>query len=120
MIMEALRDKHADGSVRSTIQLRPEVKWLHLDDTDDGIETFYEESEEIIGLANDGRGMNAVEKLRCLGQCLKRSRLKVNKVVIDESRLLRQAERGSRSSVRRGARAVHGIQVRLARAAESA
>ena len=89
MLMDVLRDKQAGGgaSVRSTIQLRPEVKWPHLDDNDHDIETFYEEFEEIIGLANDGRGMNAVEKLRCLGQCLKRSRHKVYKVVIKESRL---------------------------------
>ena len=46
--------------MRSTIQLRPEVKWPHLDDNDHDIETFYEEFEEIIDLANDGRGMNAV------------------------------------------------------------
>ena len=62
MLMEPLRDKHAGDSVRWNNQLRPEVKWPHLDDSDHYIETLYEEFEEIIGLANDGRGMNAVEK----------------------------------------------------------
>ena len=41
------------------------------------MEAFFEEYEDIVGLANDGRGMAPAEKLRCLRQCLKQSRRKV-------------------------------------------
>ena len=72
---------------RSTIQVRPNVVWPSLSDTDLDVVTFIDEYEDVVGLANDGRGMPIREKLRCFGQSLKQSRAKVYKVVLKDARL---------------------------------
>ena len=66
----------------------PQVTWPTLGDGDGehNVEAFFEEYEDIVGLANDGRGMAPVEKLRCRRQRLKQSRRKVYNVVRKESR----------------------------------
>ncbi|HIL58476.1 MAG TPA: zinc finger CCCH domain-containing protein, partial [Rhodothermales bacterium] len=75
------------GEHRSTIQIRPNIVWPSLGDTDHDVQAFIDDYEDVVGLANDGRGMSAKEKLRCFGACLKASRAKVYKVVVRESKL---------------------------------
>ena len=72
---------------RSTITERPTMDWPHLGDEDVDVDDFFERFEETIGLANDGRGMNARERLRVLRSCLKQSRAKVYDVVLTRDKL---------------------------------
>ena len=71
---------------RSTIQVRPQMKWLQLGDDDYEVPSFLDEFEETVGLANDCRSMNSREKLRVLGQCLKQSRYKAYLAVTKAAR----------------------------------
>jgi hypothetical protein len=71
---------------RSTIQIKPDITWPSLTDTDQDIETFFEDLEDICDLANDATGMNDIERLRVLGNCLKQSRKKVFRVKLKEAR----------------------------------
>ena len=75
-----------DEEPRSTIQVRPTLHWPHLGDDDFDVELFLEEFEETVGLANNCTGMNYREKLRVLGSCLKQSRAKAYKVVVQAAR----------------------------------
>ncbi|HIE71147.1 MAG TPA: hypothetical protein EYP98_13775, partial [Planctomycetes bacterium] len=74
------------GPRRSTIQVKPDIAWPSLADSDQDIETFFEELEDVCDLANDASGMSDVERLRCLGNCLKQSRKKVYRVQLKEAR----------------------------------
>ena len=76
----------AKQRTKSTIQIKPDVSWPSLNDGDQDIETFFEDLEDICGLANDATGMSAVERLRVLGNCLKQSRKKVYRVKLKEAR----------------------------------
>ena len=87
------------GEQRSTIQIRPNVTWPSLGDNDHDVESCIDEYEEVVGLANDGRGMSSKEKLRCFGQCLKASRAKVYKVVLKEAKLQGLLDSGSHAEV---------------------
>ena len=62
-LLKAAGSSDRQGEQRSPIQIRPNVTWPSLGDTDNDVETFIEEYEEVVGLANDGRGMSAKEKL---------------------------------------------------------
>ena len=61
------RARPENGEQRSTIQVRPQLHWPTLGDDDHDVELFIEEFEEVVGLANNGMGMNFREKLRVLG-----------------------------------------------------
>ena len=67
----------APGQLRSTIRVEPRVSWPRLGDDGLGgkeVEEFYERLEEIFGLANNGQGMSAPEKLVAMKGCLHGSR----------------------------------------------
>ena len=54
---------------RSTIRVEPRVTWPKLGDDGTGgkeVQEFYEKLEEIFGLANNGQGMSATERLVAL------------------------------------------------------
>ena len=68
------------------IQVKPQIQWPSLDDTDADIDDFLERFEETVGLANDGLGMAERERLRVVGYCLKQSRQKVYRVVTKAAR----------------------------------
>ena len=42
----------------STIQIKPMVHWPELTDNDRDIEAFFDELDDITGLANNAQGMN--------------------------------------------------------------
>ena len=74
------REERAAANVsaqRSTIKVEPKVSWPTLgDDNQDGraAEIFFEKLEEIVFIANDGRGLPGRERLITLGNALNGSR----------------------------------------------
>ena len=75
---------HAD--LRSTIQVKPTIRWPTLDDGDYKIDDFLKEFEATVGMANDAKGMLPSERLVCLGSCLRQSRHLVYKGVMKTAR----------------------------------
>ena len=69
-LVDLLRAAGGGGGQRSTIQIKPDVTWPKLADNDQDIDSFFEELEDVCGLANDAKGMSDLERLRCLGNCL--------------------------------------------------
>ena len=62
---------------RATIRVEPKISWPKLGDDNTGgkdVIDFYERLEEIFGLANNGQGMSATERLVALKNCLSGSR----------------------------------------------
>ncbi|CAK0832647.1 unnamed protein product [Prorocentrum cordatum] len=70
----------------STIQVKPHYSLPTLGDGDFDVDSFVEEFEEMVGLANDGSGMSATEMVRVLGTCLKGSRQRAYKVELKQAR----------------------------------
>ncbi|CAK0835569.1 unnamed protein product [Prorocentrum cordatum] len=70
----------------STIQVKPHYSLPTLGDGDFDVDSFVEEFEEMVGLANDGAGMSATEMVRVLGTCLKGSRQRAYKVELQQAR----------------------------------
>ncbi|CAK0865466.1 unnamed protein product, partial [Prorocentrum cordatum] len=70
----------------STIQVKPQYSLPTLGDGDFDVDSFVEEFEEMVGLANDGAGMSATEMVRVLGTCLKGSRQRAYKVELKQAR----------------------------------
>ena len=69
---QALKDRP-----KSTIRIEPKVTFPHLGDENMGgreAEEFFEKFEDMMGLANDGQGMNPTEKLVTLKGCVHGSR----------------------------------------------
>jgi len=85
-LVDLLRAAGGGGGQRSTIQIKPDVTWPKLADNDQDIDSFFEELEDVCGLANDAKGMSDLERLRCLGNCLQQSRKKVYRVILKETR----------------------------------
>ena len=76
--LERLSEKSAERTRRGLIKVEPKVKWPHLGDTGPGgreVEKFYEDFEDLVGLANDGAGMNDLETWVTLKNCVSGSRL---------------------------------------------
>ena len=48
------------------IRIEPKVQWPVLNNDDLEVEEFYEEFENICGLANDMKGLNPMERLLAL------------------------------------------------------
>merc|ERR1712194_368127 len=74
------------GHKSSTIQIKPNYSLPTLGDGDFDVDSFVEEFEEMVGLANDGSGMSAVEMIRVLGTCLKGSRQRAYRVELKQAR----------------------------------
>jgi len=72
---------------RSTIQVKADVAWPTLTDNDHDVEQFFDDLDDVCGLANDAQGMNEIERLRVLGNCLKQSRKKVYRVELKKGRV---------------------------------
>ena len=88
MIAQALKSKETR---RSTIKVAPTFKWPILgDDGPDAkeVEEFYEKYEDLCRLANDGRGMSAMEHLTTLVSCLRGSKEKIYRIVYKKHRKL--------------------------------
>ena len=60
---------------RGVIRIDPKMHWPTLQDTDMEVEEFYDEYEGVCQLANDMRGLLPLERLLCLRNCLRGSRL---------------------------------------------
>ena len=61
---------------RSTIRVEPRINWPKLGDDNTGgkdVIDFYDRLEEIFGLANNGQGMSATERLVALKNCLSKT-----------------------------------------------
>ena len=77
LLEQVLKKQKTAGS---TIRVEPKVYWPKLGDDGPGgqeVEEFYDEFEEIFGLANNGQGMNDKEMLVTLKTCLHCSRRKI-------------------------------------------
>ena len=79
--------KKSATRTRSTIQIRPNVRWPTLDDNNQDVERFYHEFEGICQLANDSSGMSYAEMFLTIGNCLKGARKNTYEVVRDQGRL---------------------------------
>ena len=55
-------------------------------DQDFDVDTFVEEFEELVALANEGKGMNHTEMVRCIGSCLKGARKQAYRVELRAAR----------------------------------
>ena len=87
-IAQALKSKEVR---HSTIKVSPTFKWPTLgDDGPDSkeVEEFYEKYEDLCRLANDGRGMSALEHLTTLVSCLRGSKEKIYRTVYKKHRKL--------------------------------
>ena len=51
------------------------ASWPSLGGQDVDVDSFIEEFEELMGLANDGKGMHATERVHCIRSCLRGSRI---------------------------------------------
>ena len=70
----------------STIQIRPELKPPVLGGegrSGRDIKEFFDNYEDMCNLANDGRGMLPQERLQTLATCLKGTKLKIYKLLIE-------------------------------------
>ena len=65
---------HVRSGKPSNITVEPQIQWPAFGDHDDDADGFFEDVEEICGLANNGQGMAPKEMIRTLGGCLKGSR----------------------------------------------
>ena len=86
-LAEALKSKGTGK--HSTIKISPTFKWPQLgDDGPDSkeIEEFYEKCEDLCRLANDGRGMSAKEHLTTLVSCLRGSKEKIYRLIVNKAR----------------------------------
>jgi hypothetical protein len=91
-IAQALKSKETR---HSTIKVSPTFKWPILgDDGPDAkeVEEFYEKYEDLCRLANDGRGMSAMEHLTTLVSCLRGSKEKIYRIVYKKHRKLGTVE----------------------------
>ena len=59
------------------------------------IEEFYDKYEDLCGLANDGRGMNAAEHLTTLLSCLRDSKENIYKLIYKKHRRTGEVEKDS-------------------------
>ena len=62
------------------------MPWPTFSDTDNDVEKFLDDFEEVTSLGNEGQGLRPAEKLRLIGSCLKGSRRKAYDVIRDEAR----------------------------------
>ena len=65
----------------ATIRINPQVKWPMLADDDHDVEEFFEQFDELCGLANDGDGMSDKERLKVLLSCLRGTREQTYRVL---------------------------------------
>ena len=73
-------------TIASTFRVRPQATWPNCDDSTTDIETFRQEVEDLVNLANDGHGMQPKEELKVIGLCLKQSRSKAFQVLMKSFR----------------------------------
>ena len=64
-----------EGSRRGAIRIEPKVLWPVLDQDNVDVDEFFDEYENICGLANDCQGLAPMEMLLALKSCLRGSRL---------------------------------------------
>jgi hypothetical protein len=74
--MDKILNKPAEGR-RGVIRIEPKVQWPVLNNDDLEVEEFYEEFENICGLANDMKGLNPMERLLALKTTLRGSRAEI-------------------------------------------
>ena len=82
-------------NLSSTIRINPSVTWPKL--ADEGpdsreVSEFFDKFDETCGLANDGRGMTASERLTVLASCLKGTRAKTYKNLHKKFKALGEVE----------------------------
>ena len=82
-LLETISAKDGQQPVHrgATIRINPTVKWPTLGGDDQDVEEFFEQFEELCGLANDGLGMSDKEKLKVLLSCLRGTREKTYRVI---------------------------------------
>ena len=83
-LCESLADSRKDQrepKKNATIRINPTVKWPTLADDDQDVEEFFEQFDELCGLANDGEGMSDKERLKVLLSCLRGTREQTYRVI---------------------------------------
>ena len=75
------------------------MQWPTFGDDDKDVEKFIEDFEEMCAMGNDGRGVEASERLRLLGNALHGTKKQVYEVIRDEARrkMIDLEERGTDS-----------------------
>ena len=68
------------------IRVNPTLRWPFLEDGDVDIDAFFIEFKSMTGLANDGQGMRAHEKLLTLGLCLRGSKHQIYEQILKVAR----------------------------------
>ena len=92
--LEKMAPREREERTPGTIRVEPKVSWPSLGDhglgnSGDETRKFFQSFEEIIGLANNGLGMNGKEKLIMLNNCLKDSK----KTIFNNVEKVRRADK---------------------------